>query len=1672
MILNGNGKLAKREITALEDSYLSFEGALAGQLLQNVDEVLQTRGGGQGLKLYSRLYNDPHIQAALNRLAGSVTCKDWIVAPGGEKRIDQKAADLVRSQLANLNAFDLSLKEENHSSVNGFDQLTRAMIVSGRLNGYVCAEVMWSNRGGQTVASEIRVRDPRQFGFMRGEQGYVLRHLTRENSWTGETPPLKKILVWSYGALDGSPYGRALGEAIFWPHFFKRNIIKFNLKFLENYASPKVVGKYPRGSQTDQLATLNAAVNTIANETGISIPETMMLEYLQANASGTVDAYEKAIRYFDEQISEVILGETGSLSQSTGGGSRARDEVGAESGAMVAKAIADSLSSTFNRLARWITDFNLPGAMPPTVYRDFEQGEEITSRSGVDKVLFDLGYRLTPERVADVYGSGYEQAGGDDKEPALISSLGVGGVQALTGLLTQAATGQLPKENAIAVLVSVFGIAEEAAAKMVPDAPKQEPDDGGLAGLFGGQDDEVDEVDEVDDEFAESEKDAAELIADKARPFIQDAIAPWLTIITNFVEQATSLEEIRDGLIDLFPEMDDAAFAEAMGQAMLLGDLAGREEVLQDNADVAFSEAIESALNGTLDFAAPLFGKGSRAGSKKPNCTAGKSHFCQTPNGRGSCVPMSKKCKFKPSGNTEKAADFVALVVLKKQIEEEINTRKIDLEYADENPSNEAISKWIEARMNAPMGHLEIIHEIANSERGEFSSHLVNVYPSARSYAEKNYKRKQGVTKKARIAELEAEWEAKYATQKAKLQAIDEKAKNGTKSARKEKWDLIFRALPIKAQLEGLKVRLNSGKRKGDIAAGRHYLKSIVRYKLDIEFDLPANYTAADLKSAYRRLAKKYHPDTGGSKEQFDRLTEAYERLSKTEFSEAIEAALNGTLDFAAKSSGGKKPNCNPAKSHFCQTANGRGSCVPLSKKCKFTPTGAVASAATYAGAKVASASTPAPAQTPTSSPALSSPVPANQKALDSTRNALVKQLGQKAVEDAENNLKTVLDNADIFVRVGNVNTLQNILGDEFKNSFQLGQDTHQIPQLADKSYLKARARVEKKTLGIDAKTADGDRPIYGYLGSQDLNGASHSDPSRAYGSIAVKLKGVKDRATFTGADSFKSGIASAVKNDGTPPPPNAASIVPATRHGYDRDKLPKNYPSYYADDYNDGSFIKAAAIAKSVDDLAPRLALTGNAYMETQIHGGVKPSDIAEIHFRPGGFSDRPNAAIAQFAKDNGVDLYVKGQKLSLSDLDGLINKAADPVSQRVKDLRSAMESGDITKIRSLAKQLDEDAQNVKLSGGEFDKHLKLFYSETGFDGLPTVGTEADVTKAWQDGGHLMVRGVSKSGKSGKAHLTAFQTGDYFVGNGIYGNGTYVGHAGTIAGKTIRGYTSATHKLDAKRAVDDIAKHGFISPGSMTMRMALHKDAIVVKQSELLKKRNRLSKKLAADYKAQESALLSGTKSTQFTAADMTRYSSALSKNRANFAGTKVKAKKISSNPLNGGTLEEYEWTTVGLNGDTIKKTVYVNNMGSGIGAKAYFLSPDGTYNWISVGANGRPTKMSHFSLVNDYGVQTTLAKNGWTVRPKTGDYNMDPANVQKIQDLKDEHKSTLHVLGLDDDDEGGLGRFAVLQGVDMIALDQSYEPFTFGNLLNRSKVVTQKDPLDYKKAMKTGAL
>ncbi|MFQ3636197.1 MAG: hypothetical protein SNJ57_10225 [Cyanobacteriota bacterium] len=58
---------------------------------------------------------------------------------------------------------------------------------------------------------------------------------------------------------------------------------------------------------------------------------------------------------------------------------------------------------------------------------------------------------------------------------------------------------------------------------------------------------------------------------------------------------------------------------------------------------------------------------------------------------------------------------------------------------------------------------------------------------------------------------------------------------------------------------------------------------------------------------------------------------------------------------------------------------------------------------------------------------------------------------------------------------------------------------------------------------------------------------------------------------------------------------------------------------------------------------------------MEAQIHGGVRPSDIAALYFTPMYSYDKPTPAIAQFARANGVEVFVNNRRLSQQELDTL---------------------------------------------------------------------------------------------------------------------------------------------------------------------------------------------------------------------------------------------------------------------------------------------------------------------------------------------------------------------------------------------------------------------------------
>jgi hypothetical protein len=300
--------------------------------------------------------------------------------------------------------------------------------------------------------------------------------------------------------------------------------------------------------------------------------------------------------------------------------------------------------------------------------------------------------------------------------------------------------------------------------------------------------------------------------------------------------------------------------------------------------------------------------------------------------------------------------------------------------------------------------------------------------------------------------------------------------------------------------------------------------------------------------------------------------------------------------------------------------------------------------------------------------------------------------------------------------------------------------------------------------------------------------------------------------------------------------------LVSSTRHGYDKDKLPYGYPSHYASTLQDGSQLKAAAGAKDIDDLSVALSPTGNKYIEAQVHGKVTPDDIDEIHFEPRGFNDRPTAAIAQLAKDKNIKLFVDGKALTAQEIDDIIKPPIpDKRTPRMKSLSDALDKKDFDSVIAYAEAIYDDINKVPLAPGEQDAVLKTLYRESGFDQLPEVVSKADMDKLSDDGAVMMARGVGRAGATSAATLAEqFRSGDYFTGNGIYGNGTYVGHSGQFAVNGKKFVTKST-KTTQKAAWKKVKGHGYITSSGSTLRMALKPGAKVVTATTMIKELNDL---------------------------------------------------------------------------------------------------------------------------------------------------------------------------------------------------------------------------------------
>jgi phage gp29-like protein len=369
--------------------------------LLNLDDTLASRGGALGLKIYDGIERDGRAMSALRKRKMALLAYPWTVDPASKAPADQQAADLVTSALIGMNFRETCLALQD-----------------AILKGYAIGEILWTlSDDGFVVPGAVVARDQRRFVFGQDRR---LRMRDWSNMWDGVELPERKFIVHAVGSKDGSPYGLGLGTVLFWYVFFKRQDVTFWLAFLDKFGSPTAVGTYPPGTDPDAQDKLLQAVLNLAQDAGVTIPNSCQIALLEANRSGSIDAYERAARYFDEEITLTVLGETLTTSNQ-GVGSQAATTVHDDVRLELVQSDGELLAASLNAsLVTWISQINIPGARAPKLRFRVGQEENLDARAQRDKTISDMGFKPTLAYVTQTYGGEWVERtppvpfGGDD----------------------------------------------------------------------------------------------------------------------------------------------------------------------------------------------------------------------------------------------------------------------------------------------------------------------------------------------------------------------------------------------------------------------------------------------------------------------------------------------------------------------------------------------------------------------------------------------------------------------------------------------------------------------------------------------------------------------------------------------------------------------------------------------------------------------------------------------------------------------------------------------------------------------------------------------------------------------------------------------------------------------------------------------------------------------------------------------------------------------------------------------------------------------------------------------------------------------------------------------------------------------------------------------------------
>ncbi|MDM4768627.1 DUF935 family protein [Solimonas sp. SE-A11] len=477
-----------------------FYASLA--MLPNPDTVL--RKSGRSEEVFDVIEADSHVMGELRLIRADLQRFTHTLNPASDSAPDQRAYQICRSVLDRPPAPGLTWN----------DTIWNIGRAPFRARSY--HEIVWTRSGSLLLPERLLDRPNRRFGY--GSQG-ELRLLTREQPMFGVPAEEAYFLQNRHMPSYDNPYGVALLSSCLWHKMFKDAGFRWFVKFCERFGIPYPVGKVPRGTGEKEADELYEALEEMVEASCAVIfdDESIELHEVKGASGGGKLAQHLLIEACNAEMSKALSSQTLSTEQ-PGSGSRAAAETARGRSADVNEGDRNSIAYTLDQLWRLITQFNVPGANPPTSeFASEEAGSK--DRAEVYGIFLEKGGN--PSRKAMAKDLAIVLADPNDPEDQMQPAA--------------KAPPALPPPGLIAAAAAEFA---QSGGTLFPDQ---------------------DAIDDVD------------LSAE-----LQGISAQLLRPLLERVKQGVDPAELLADLASLYPQMDDRALENLLARVIFIGDVWGR----------------------------------------------------------------------------------------------------------------------------------------------------------------------------------------------------------------------------------------------------------------------------------------------------------------------------------------------------------------------------------------------------------------------------------------------------------------------------------------------------------------------------------------------------------------------------------------------------------------------------------------------------------------------------------------------------------------------------------------------------------------------------------------------------------------------------------------------------------------------------------------------------------------------------------------------------------------------------------------------------------------------------------------------------------------------------------------------------------------------------------------